>query len=63
MTAQEWVSYSGTGEIVLAVILAAAAAAVAYAGIKLPLPARPPRPGRTAKIVMLRPGCSLSRRS
>ncbi len=53
MTAQEWVSYSGTGEIVLAVILAAAAAAVAYAGIKLPLPARPPRPGRTAKIIML----------
>jgi hypothetical protein len=53
MTEQEWVSYSGTAEIVLAVILAAAAAAVAYAGIRLPLPARPPRPGRTAKIIIL----------
>jgi hypothetical protein len=49
----DWVSYSGTAEIVLILILAAAAAAVAYAGIRLPLPARPPRPGRTAKIIML----------
>jgi hypothetical protein len=48
-----WVSYSGTAEIVLAAALAATAAAVAYAGIRLPLPARPPRPGRTAKIMML----------
>jgi hypothetical protein len=48
-----WISYSGTAEIVLAVVLAAAAAAVAYAGIRLPLPARPPRPGRTAKIILL----------
>ena len=48
-----WVSYSGTAEIVLAVVLAAAAAAVAYAGTRLPLPARPPRPGRAAKIMML----------
>jgi hypothetical protein len=48
-----WISYSGTAEIVLAVVLAAAAAAVAYAGIRLRLPARPPRPGRTAKIIML----------
>jgi hypothetical protein len=52
MTEQAWISYSGTAEIVLAIILAAAAAAVAYAGIRLPLPVRPPRPGRTAKIVM-----------
>jgi hypothetical protein len=48
-----WASYGGTAEIVLVLILAAAAAAVAYAGIRLPLPARPPRPGRTAKIIML----------
>jgi hypothetical protein len=47
-----WVSYSGAAEIVLAIVLAVAAAAVAYAGIKLPLPARPPRPGRAAKIVL-----------
>lgn len=53
MIEHDWVSYSGTAEIVLALILAAAAAAVAYAGIRLPLPARPPRPGRTAKIIML----------
>jgi Protein of unknown function (DUF3089) len=50
---QEWVNYSGTAEVVLIVVLAAAAAAVAYAGIRLPLPARPPRPGRAAKIIML----------
>lgn len=48
-----WVSYSGAAEIVLAVVLAAAAAAVVYAGIRLPLPARLPRPGRAAKIMML----------
>jgi hypothetical protein len=47
-----WVSYSGTAGMVLAAVLAAAAAAVAYAGIRLPLPARPPRPGRTAAIIM-----------
>jgi hypothetical protein len=48
-----WVSYTGSAEVVLAVVLAAASAAVAYAAIRLPLPARPPRPGRTAKIIML----------
>jgi hypothetical protein len=48
-----WISYSGTAKIVLAVALAAAAAAVAYAGVRLPLPARLPRPGRASKIVML----------
>jgi hypothetical protein len=48
-----WISYSGTADIVLAVVLAAAAAAVAHAGIRLPLPARLPMPGRTAKIMML----------
>jgi hypothetical protein len=49
----EWVSYSGTGEIVLIVVLAVVAAAIAYAGARLPLPARLPRPGRAAMIVML----------
>jgi hypothetical protein len=53
MSTQEWVNYSGAAEIVLAVVLAAAAAVVAYAGIRLPLPVRLPRPGRTATIVML----------
>lgn len=48
-----WVSYSGTAKMVLAVVLAAAAVAIAYAGIRLPLPARLPRPGRAAKIMML----------
>jgi hypothetical protein len=50
---ESWVSYSGTAEIVLAALLAAAASAVAHAGTRLPLPARPPRPGRTAKIMIL----------
>jgi hypothetical protein len=48
-----WINYSGTAEIVLVAVLIAAAAAVAYAGIRLPLPARPPRPGRTAAIIIL----------
>jgi len=48
-----WVIYSGIAEIVLVVVLVAAAAVVAYAGIRLPLPARPPRPGMAAKIVMV----------
>lgn len=48
-----WVGYSGTAQLVLAVVLAAAAAAVAYAGFRLPLPARLPRPGRAATIAML----------
>src|SRR5215475_8246386 len=50
---QEWVNYSGSAEIVLIVVLAAVAAAVAYAGFLLPLPARLPRPGRAATIIML----------
>jgi hypothetical protein len=48
-----WAIYSGTGKIVLFVVLAAAATAVAYLGIKLPLPVRPPRPGRPAAILMI----------
>jgi hypothetical protein len=54
MTAHgSWVSYSGGDEILLILVLVAAAAAVAYAGIRLPLPARLPRPGRKAKIMMV----------
>jgi hypothetical protein len=48
-----WVDYSGTAEIVLVAVLVAAALAVAYAGIRLPLPARLPRPGRTATIIIV----------
>ena len=48
-----WVNYSGGAEIVLVAVLIAAAAALAYAGIRLPLPARLPRPGRTATIIIL----------
>lgn len=46
-----WVIYSGTAEIVLIVVLAAAAAGVVYAGFRLPLPARPAVPGRDAGAV------------
>lgn len=48
-----WVAYSGTGQIVLGAVLAAVAAAVACAGIRLPLPAQLPRPGQAAMIMML----------
>jgi hypothetical protein len=48
-----WVSYGGTAEIVLAVVLAAMAAALVYAGLRLPLPARLPRPSRTVRILLL----------
>jgi hypothetical protein len=47
-----WVIYRGTAAIVLIIVLAAVAAAIAYAGIRLPLPARPPRPGRTVTIIL-----------
>jgi hypothetical protein len=48
-----WVIYGGTARPALAVVLLAVAAAVAYAGLKLPLPAGPARPGRTAAAVMI----------
>jgi hypothetical protein len=48
-----WVSYGGTARLALAAVLLAAAAALAYAGLRLPLPADPPRPGRKAAVVML----------
>jgi hypothetical protein len=50
---QGWFNYTGAAEIMLAVGLAAAAAAVAYAGTRLPLPVRPPRPGRAAKFLIV----------
>ncbi len=48
-----WVSYSGTARIWLAIALLAAAGGLAYAGIRLHLPARAARPGRAAVIFML----------
>lgn len=48
-----WVSYGGTAEFVLAGVLVAAAAGVAYAGSRLPLPAQLPTPGKTARAIML----------
>ena len=48
-----WVSYSGGARIELAIVLLAAAAGLAYAGTRLPLPARAARPGRAAMIFML----------
>jgi hypothetical protein len=55
MTTQHgmWVSYSGSAEIVLAAVLTAAAAGVAYGGLRLPLPARLPRPGRTTTVCLV----------
>ena len=48
-----WLSYSGDARIWLAIGLLIAATAVAYAGIRLPLPARPARPGKKAAIAMI----------
>jgi hypothetical protein len=48
-----WVSYGGDARIVLAIVLAAAAGSVAYAGTRLPLPFRPARPSGTARTFMI----------
>jgi hypothetical protein len=48
-----WVPYGGAAKIVLAVVLLAAAGGAAYTGTRLPLPFRPPMPGRTARRLML----------
>jgi hypothetical protein len=48
-----WVSYGGIAEIVLAGVLAAMAAVLVYAGFRLPLPARLPRPARRVRILLL----------
>jgi hypothetical protein len=44
-----WVSYGGAARIELAIVLAAVAAGLAYAGTRLPLPARAARPARSAR--------------
>jgi hypothetical protein len=48
-----WVIYGGTARPALAVVLLAVAAALAYAGLKLPLPAGPARVGGKAAAVMI----------
>ena len=48
-----WVIYGGTARPALAVVLLAVAAALAYAGLKLPLPVGPARPGRKAAVAMI----------
>lgn len=48
-----WVGYGGTARIVLAGVLVAAAGCAAYAGTRLPLPARAPRPGQKTANFML----------
>lgn len=46
MARYTWIGYGGTAKITLAVALLAAAAIVAYAGFRWPLPVRPPRRGQ-----------------
>lgn len=46
-----WLPYAGTARVVLALVLLAVAAGVAYAAIRLPLPARPARPTAAARTV------------
>ena len=48
-----WVSYGGDARIWLAVGLVAAAGSLAYAGTRLPLPARPTRPRKVTAVVMV----------
>lgn len=48
-----WISYSGTGRIVLAVALLAVAGGLAYAGRRLPRPIQVARPGRAVVTFLL----------
>lgn len=48
-----WVPYSGSGRLILAIVLLAAAVALAVAGMRLPLPARPARPGPNTTTAIL----------
>ena len=48
-----WISYSGTARVVLALVLLIVAGGTAYAGTRLPLPARAPRPGQKTANFML----------
>jgi ABC-2 type transport system ATP-binding protein len=47
-----WVSYGGDARIWLAIVLLAAAGGVTLAGIRLPLPFRPTRPGPVGRLAM-----------
>ena len=48
-----WFSYGGAARVVLALVLVAVAAGMAGAGLRLRVPVRLPRPGRTARALML----------
>ena len=48
-----WLSYSGDARIWLAIGLLAAAGGAALAGIQLPLPVRPTRPGPAGRAAMV----------
>jgi hypothetical protein len=48
-----WISYGGTAKMTVAIVLLIAAAGIADAGTRLPLPARAPRPGPAAANLML----------
>src|SRR5215469_10295625 len=48
-----WVSYGGAARLVLAIVLLATAAGVAYAAARLPLPVRPARLSAAVRTVML----------
>jgi hypothetical protein len=48
-----WFSYSGSGRLVLAIVLLATAGGIALAGARLSRPVTPPRPGRVVAIIML----------
>ena len=48
-----WFSYGGSARLILAIVLLAVAASLATAGIKLPLPARPPMPGKNTTTFMV----------
>ena len=48
-----WFSYGGAARVVLAAVLVVVAAGVAGMGLRLRGPVRLPRPGRTARMVML----------
>jgi hypothetical protein len=48
-----WFSYTGSARLTLAIGLLAAAAALTIAGIRLPLPAGVPRPGRNTTTLMV----------
>jgi hypothetical protein len=48
-----WLSYSGTARIVLAIIVAAVAVAVVYAGTRLRRPVLLPKPSQQVKVIIV----------